>query len=569
MSNATRELLEQHFDTAFAAPDGIKKLRELILSLAMQGKLVPQDHNDPPVSELLKHIDAEKKRLVKEGRMKAPKPLLDIKEDEIPYVLPLGWQWVRLGDITEIIRGITFPASEKTKIPAIGKIACLRTANVQKEIEWDDLLHIDEDYVRKESQIICKHDIVMSMANSRELVGKVAIIREEPSSKATFGGFLGVIRTFEVVPLFILNLLTADYARTSLIDSASQTTNIANVSLGKLNPFLVPIPPLPEQHRIVAKIDQLMARCDELERLRAEREQKRRSVHAAALKQLLDAQAPDSIADAWQFISRHFGDLYAVKENVAELRKAVLQLAVTGKLVPQNPNDPPASQLLKEIEAEKRRLVKEGKIKAPKPLPAIKPEEVPYLLPQGWEWVRLVEICDYNGRANIEPEFVAANTWLLDLEDIEKNTSRLLYRAKYSERQSKSTKSTFQKGDVLYGKLRPYLDKVLVADADGVCTTEIVPIVPSISINSEFLRWLLKRPAFLEHVNSLMYGVKMPRLGTEDAVQSIHPLPPLSEQHRIVAKIDQLMSLCDTLEQQIDAATGKQTELLDALMARM
>ena len=117
-----------------------------------------------------------------------------------------------------------------------------------------------------------------------------------------------------------------------------------------------PLPPLNQQHRIVAKIDQLMARCDELERLRTEREQKRRSVHTAALKQLLDAQAADSIADAWQFISRHFGDLYAVKENVAELRKAILQLAVMGKLVPQNPDDPPASQLLKEIEAEKRRL---------------------------------------------------------------------------------------------------------------------------------------------------------------------------------------------------------------------
>jgi type I restriction enzyme S subunit len=268
-------------------------------------------------------------------------------------------------------------------------------------------------------------------------------------------------------------------------------------------------------------------------------------------------------------LERHFDTAFAAPDGIKKLRELILTLAMQGKLVAQNPNDPPASQLLKEIEAEKKRLVKEGKIKAPKPLPEIKPEEVPYALPQGWEWVRLGDICEYNGRDNVAPESIASDAWLLDLEDIEKDTSRLIYRAKYSERQSKSTKSTFQKGDVLYGKLRPYLDKVIVADADGVCTTEIVPIVPSKAINSDFLRLLLKRPAFLSHVNSLMYGVKMPRLGTEDAVQSIHPLPPLSEQHRIVAKIDQLMARCDELEKLRDERELKRRSVHAAALKQL
>jgi type I restriction enzyme S subunit len=139
-------------------------------------------------------------------------------------------------------------------------------------------------------------------------------------------------------------------------------------------------------------------------------------------------------------------------------------------------------------------------------------------------------------------------SWLLDLEDLEKDTSKIIYKAKYSERQSKSTKSTFKTGDVLYGKLRPYLNKVVVADNDGVCTTEIVPIIPYSGIDSHFLKWLLKRPLFLAYVNSLMYGVKMPRLGTNDATDSIHPLPPLEEQRRIVEKIDRLMEQVDRLE---------------------
>ncbi|SFM07571.1 restriction endonuclease subunit S [Nitrosomonas communis] len=173
---------------------------------------------------------------------------------------------------------------------------------------------------------------------------------------------------------------------------------------------------------------------------------------------------------------------------------------------------------------------------------------MPYKLPKGWEWVRLGEITNYNGRKNLRSDEIPPNAWLLDLEDIEKDTSRVIKRAKYSERQSKSTKSTFNKGDILYGKLRPYLNKVIVADNGGVCTTEIVPIVPYIGVDSEFLKWLLKCPSFLAYVNSLMYGVKMPRLGSDGAIMSIHPLPPFSEQHRIITKIDQLMMHCDELE---------------------
>jgi type I restriction enzyme S subunit len=173
---------------------------------------------------------------------------------------------------------------------------------------------------------------------------------------------------------------------------------------------------------------------------------------------------------------------------------------------------------------------------------------MPYSLPKGWEWVRLGVVADYNGRDNADPKDINKNCWVLDLEDIEKTTSRLLYRAEYSERESKSTKSRFKAGDVLYGKLRPYLDKVIIADRDGVCTTELVPIVPSRAIVPHFLRWTLKSPFFLRYVSGLMYGVKMPRLGTDDAINSIHPLPPVNEQLRIVAKIDELMARCDALE---------------------
>lgn len=255
--------------------------------------------------------------------------------------------------------------------------------------------------------------------------------------------------------------------------------------------------------------------------------------------------------------------------GIKKLRELILELAVCGKLVPQDPSDEPASVLLERITAEKAQLVKEGKIKKPKALPEISEEEQYFELPTTWGWVRLNDIADYNGRPNIEPDNIKGDVWLLDLEDIEKDTSQLLYRAFYAERESKSNKSTFKCGDVLYGKLRPYLNKVIIADLDGVCTTEIVPIVPGDGLHPAYLKYLLKSPAFQRYVNSLMYGVKMPRLGTEDAIKSVHPLPPLAEQHRIVAKVDELMALCDQLELRSESQLAAHQTLVETLLTTL
>ena len=255
-----------------------------------------------------------------------------------------------------------------------------------------------------------------------------------------------------------------------------------------------------------------------------------------------------------------FDVAFAAPGGAIRLRQLILVLAMQGKLVPQRASEATASELLKQVAEERSALVKAGKIRAPKEANPIADSEKPYAISKGWEWARLSEFVEYNGRGNIDPDKIEKQAWVLDLEDIEKGTSKLLYRATYAERSSKSTKSVFKAGDVLYGKLRPYLDKVIVADSDGVCTTEIVPIVPSKAVIPEFLCWQLKRPAFLAHVNSLMYGVKMPRLGTDDANSSIHPLPPLEEQRRIVARIGELMSRCDELESLRSAQESKRRE---------
>lgn len=258
-------------------------------------------------------------------------------------------------------------------------------------------------------------------------------------------------------------------------------------------------------------------------------------------------------------------DLYGIKK----LRELILELAVRGKLVPQDPNDEPASELLKRIAAEKAELVKQGKIKKPKPLPEISEEEKPFELPVGWEWTRLGFISNYGFCDKAEPEDVTPETWILELEDIEKVTSKLLNKVIFAERPFKSSKNRFSQGDVLYGKLRPYLDKVIVANEPGVCTTEIIPITSYGNIYPEFLRLLLKAPNFITYANSSTHGMNLPRLGTEKAQHAVIELAPIQEQLRIVSRVDKLMSLCDQLEQHSLTSLDAHQQLVETLLTTL
>ena len=261
--------------------------------------------------------------------------------------------------------------------------------------------------------------------------------------------------------------------------------------------------------------------------------------------------------------------LYEAPNSIEKLRELILQLAVQGKLIPQDQNDEPASVLLEEIETQKKKLSEEGNLKNDDSLPLIEDGELTFEIPQSWEWVRLGDVINYNGAQKISSDNIPDDAWLLDLEDIEKNTSKILNHVYFKDKKSKSTKAKFNKGDVLYGKLRPYLNKVVVAEDNGYCTTEIVPLSIYTGIDPYYLMYSLKRPDFLEYVNSKTYGTKMPRLGTEDARKSLFPLPPLAEQKRIVSKVDELMALCDKLEARRQKKQEIQSKLNSAALDRM
>lgn len=562
------ELLEQHFDTAFSAPNGIQKLRELILKLAFQGKLVPQESNEAPASQLLKEIEAEKKRLAKLGKIKTPKSLPEIIPGAVSYALPQGWQWVRLGSVGNVFNGNSINASEKeAKYAGAKGLPYIATKDVgygfdPLDYENGICIPVGEDKFR-----LAHKDAVLICAEGGSAGKKCGLTERD----ICFGNKLFANELYGQIPSrFILYAYLSPVFRASF--AAAMTGIIGGVSIAKFVEIPIPLPPLEEQHRIVTKVDQLMARCDALENLQSEREEKRLSTHTAALSQLINSTANSSSGDAWAFITKYFGELYVVKENVDELRKAILQLAVMGKLVPQDPNDPPASKLLKEIEAQKKQLAKEGKIKTSKFLTEINAKAVPHEIPAGWAWATLGDISlkvsdgfHHTPRKEAEGIKYISATHIYNGR-IDWDSNLFVSKKEYLDLYKKVAQGF---GDILIvNRGAGCGDAAIVDSNEDYCfqNAAIIGFDQTRLCGGYILRYLhSSRDHFLKQ---FIQGGAQPMLSNRLIGTHLIAIPPFAEQNRIVAKIDQLMSLCDTLEQCITTANTKQTELLNAVMAQ-
>ena len=427
-------------------------------------------------------------------------------EDEIPFDLPEGWAWCRLSMVGTTNIGLTY---KPTEVKETGTIV-LRSCNIKNgKINFADLVRVQADI--RENQYIYKNDILICARNgSQSLVGKCAIMQDLPEA-ASFGAFMAVFRS-------ICNQYVYYYFNTSLFRSSfsnDDSKQINQVTQAILRDTLIPLPPFAEQTRIVAKLHEIL-----------------------------------SLAD---FINDGTEQIEMIITNA---KSKILDLAIRGQLVPQDPADEPASVLLERIRAEKEELIKQGKIKRDKKESFIFRGEDNYYylrtgelvesledwdfeeLPDGWSVCCLGELCDYGNCTNIDTADIADSAWILDLEDIEKDSGIVLQKVRQGERNAGSTKHRFHKGQVLYSKLRPYLNKVVLADEDGYCTSEILPLEFDRNILPQYARYFLMSPIFLRYANKCSYGVKMPRLGTTDGKKAIIPVPPVKEQKRIVMAIE-------------------------------
>jgi len=479
-----------------------EQLKKSILQAAIQGKLTQQLPEDGDARDLLKEIQKEKTRLIKEGKIKKEKPLPEITEDEIPFEIPENWCWVRLGEIGQIVGGGT-PRTEDKLSWQNGKIPWLTPADM-KNIEGKYVSHGERyitEYGLKHSstQLMPEGAILFS---SRAPIGYIAIANNDITTNQGFKSIVPHIFKMSEFIYYYLMTITPE------IEKMGSGTTFKEVSGTVMKKVSIPLPPLNEQQRIVERIEELLPEIQSLKNDEAKLEELQKSF-------------PKKMKDA------------------------ILQYAIQGKLTQQLPEDGDARDLLKEIRKEKARLIKEGKIKKEKPLPEITEDEIPFEIPENWCWVRLGEITDYGVGKQVSAEKIQPNSWILELEDIEKETFKLT--CKRFDREPGSSKNAFSKGCVLYGKLRPYLKKVIIADESGYCSTEIIPFNGYGNINSSYLKYCMVAPSIDSNINQITHGMDMPRLGTDKAKLLFIPLPPLAEQKKIVACLEGILPLCEEL----------------------
>lgn len=563
------EVLEQHFDTAFSAPDGIQKLRELILALAMLGKLVPQDQNDSPASELLKSIEAEKKRLVKERKLKAPKPLSEITASDAPYALPQGWQWVRLGVVGSIFNGNSINASEKeSKYAGADGLPYIATKDVGygfDPLDYDNGICIPLD----EAKFRIAHKGAVLICAEGGSAGKKCGLTDRD---ICFGNKLFANELYGQIPSrFILYAYLSPGFRASF--AAAMTGIIGGVSIAKFVEIPIPLPPLEEQHRIVARIDQLMARCDALEVLRKTRDEKRLAIHTAALSQLLDTTSNDKAESAWAFIALHFEDLYSAKENVTELRKAILHLAIMGKLTEQRKDDRPVSELLEKIKSERSRLNIRGAT-----VKQIDPRKSVHSIPDSWAILPLDAILIFGPTNGYSPKAVDYETKVKSLT-LSATTSGV-FKGEHSKFIADDIPASsdlwLQDGDVLVQRGNTIEYVGVPAIYRGERNTYIYPdlmmkLRVSTELDCDYVCFAMSAAPSRDFLRERASGTSgtMPKINQKTLSSLPIPIPPIEEQRRIVEKINKLMQQCDRLEKQIDAANLKKSELLNAVMAQV
>ena len=534
-------MLLSNLDLLATAPGGVARLRELILTLAVQGKLVPQDPADEPASVLLQKIRAEKDRLIAEGKIKRDKPLAEIAEEEKPFGLPQGWEWVRLGTVATISTG-KLDANAAVTDGQFPFFTCSQTPLKIDKYSFDCpavLLAGNGDF------------------NLKHYTGK----------------FDAYQRTYVIEPV-LLDLRFLYFTMSKYIGELTKNQRgsaIPYLKLGDITDPLIPLPPLPEQSRIVTRVEELMRLCDALE----VKGQLQAAQHAQLVSTLLGtltaSATPEELADHWQRVAQHFDLLAGRPEAIDALEQTLLQLAVRGLLVPQDPTDEPASALLQKIRTEKDRLIATGQIKQGKPLPPITDEEKPFELPVGWEWGRLEQLsiaivdCPHS-----TPKFVESGRLCLDTNSFKQGVLlphklRFVDESTFVERNARLAP---QPGDLVFAREGSVGESILIPDGVDACLGQRVMLFRfSTQVSKEFVRLAISSTSFLDALLAMHKGIGAKHVNVGDMRNAVIPLPPLPEQSRIVTRITALRRLCADLRQRLAERQSVQARLAEALVA--
>ncbi len=546
-------ILSEHLPLLASAPNGIQKLRGLILELAVRGKLVAQDPNDEPSSELLKRITEERDRVEASSSRRKSKVTTVISDANWPFELPAGWEWSRVGELATVVRGVSYEKSQVADNQRNGYLPLLRGHNINQTLNLDDLVFVPSDLISSD-QLLRRGDIVIAMSSgSAHLVGKAAQV--EKDIEGSFGAFCGVIRSFstDLHRYFRFFFQTPLYR--NRVAGHGKGIGINNLQKGALLSLECPIPPLAEQHRIIAKVDELMVLCDRLEVEQADSA----SAHARLVETLLGTltksiDAADLTAN-WQRLAEHFDILFNTETSIDALKQTILQLAVMGKLVPQNLNDEPVYQTFSGL----------------KPMADVQDKSVGNG-PAQWA------LCTYrsltslvtSGSRGWKDFYADSGAIFIRTQNIK--TDRLVLNDVAFVNLPKSTegmRSQVLKDDIL----------ITITGANVTKAARIESQIPEAYISQHIAltrprwpamsRWLhlcfISRGSARGTLEQLAYGAK-PGLNLSNIRDLELPIPPLAEQHRVVAKVDELLALCDQLSTDLTIANQRQVRLANTFI---
>jgi len=541
---AVEPALVRQFDLVAGVPGGVAQLRELILSLAVRGKLVPQDPSDDPTR--LDVVAEQVFRLIQEGKVPRSRAseLLENRSNETE--LPVGWAAVRGSDVfiprsgnSKLIKGKLFPE------PGEGLYAGYSASG---QDVWLSSFEYDGTAV------------ILSAVGAR--CGKAFLARDKWSA---------IANTHIVWP--IEATVSAEYAMLLLNDENFW------IRSGGAQPFLkvtetlqrtVLIPPFEEQARIVARVDELMRLCDALEAEGRLEAQQHARLLGVLLGTLTDSSTPEELAANWQRVAAHFDLLLDRPEAVDALEQTILQSAVRGLLVRQDPGDEPASVLLQKIRTERDRLISEGKIKRDKPLSPIADEDAPFDLPQGWEWVRMQGAFDVRDGTHDTPKYVERDgVPLITSRNFEAGRicfedAKLISQA---DHELIMRRSRVERYDILYSMIGGNIGNQVLVDTDREFSIKNVALFKYVSRSYTLPLYL---NLFLETVTlstqSQAVGGAQPFVSLSLLRNIPFPLPPVAEQARIVTRVTDLRRLCADLRQRLTASQTTQSYLAEALV---
>ena len=543
---------------------GIKKLRELILELAVKGKLTKQDPSNESAAELLARIKLTREELVKRKLIKKPKNLPDIEEHEKYCELPHGWEFVRLNDLGEWGAG----ATPKRGNPEFygGDIPWFKSGELSSDFITQSEETVTELALQKTSlRYNKKGDVLLAMYGAT--IGKASILgisgttNQAVCACTPFEGFHN---------RYLLTLLKA--FRPKFIGMGAGGAQ-PNISREKIIATVIALPPIKEQEQIVIKVNELMALCDQLEQQTEASIDAHQLLVEELLSTLINSGSAQAFEQNWARIAEHFDLLFTTEHSIEQLKQTILQLAVMGKLVPQEPNDVPASKLLEKIAQEKEQLIKDKVIKRQKALPEISEEEKKIPIPRGWEWCRLQDITSKitDGDHKTPPRLNAGKTLLsaknvrdgyvcfentdfISQEDFDKSRERCLP----------------EEGDLMIVSVGGTIGRSsLVSSNSDFALVRSVALIKPIGFNSQYLKLTADSPLLQQSIHENKRGGAQPCLYLSEISKFCFPLPPLGEQQRIVKKANELISLCEQLKNCISNIQFTKIQTADSLVEQV